>query len=287
MKAACLIIAGVLILALLCENIRELHTFAVTNYRVQIPGMESGEHMRAVYLSDLHNCSYGKDNERLLAAIREADPDVVLVGGDMLIGARGASYETAKCLMVALAAKYPIYYANGNHEQRMKEDPGHYGSTYRDYKAILEKAGIVFLENTSVQLKWAGADIRLSGLEIPHRYYKKFTREQLKTAEIEERIGKADPSRYQILLAHNPIHVAAYREWGADLVLCGHLHGGMVRLPWIGGVITPQVSFFPRYSGGYYREEGLTCIVSRGIGNHSINIRLFNPAEIVVIDCAS
>ena len=100
--------------------------------------------------------------------------------------------------------------------------------------------------------------------------------------EIESRVGAADSS-YQILLAHNPAYVEAYRKWGADLILSGHLHGGIVRIPGIGGVIAPDLTLFPKYSGDIYRKEDATVVVSKGLGAHSVPIRLLNPAEMVVL----
>ncbi|MFR8545685.1 MAG: metallophosphoesterase, partial [[Clostridium] scindens] len=107
-------------------------------------------------------------------------------------------------------------------------------------------------------------------------------RRPMEEEEIESRVGTADSS-YQILLAHNPAYVAAYRKWGADLILSGHLHGGIVRIPGIGGVIAPDFTLFPKYSGDIYREEDATVVVSKGLGAHSVPIRLLNPAEMVVL----
>ena len=102
-------------------------------------------------------------------------------------------------------------------------------------------------------------------------------------AQIEERIGKADFSKYQILLAHNPIYTDTYLDWGADLVLSGHLHGGIVRLPGLGGMITPQFRLFPKYSGELTVKDQQSVVVSKGLGTHTIKIRFLNPAEIVVL----
>ena len=101
---------------------------------------------------------------------------------------------------------------------------------------------------------------------------------------IEERIGMSDPDAFQVLLAHNPSYMDEYLDWGADLILSGHLHGGMVRLPGVGGVIGPDFVVFPKYSGEMQKVGDQTVIVSKGLGTHTIHIRLFNPAEIVVIE---
>ena len=125
--------------------------------------------------------------------------------------------------------------------------------------------------------------IQIHGLEIPREGYKKFRKTFVSLEQIEERIGKADSSKYQILLAHNPIYADTYLEWGADLILSGHLHGGIVRLPGLGGVITPQFRLFPKYSGELTVKEGKSVVVSKGLGTHTIKIRFLNPAEMVVL----
>ena len=101
---------------------------------------------------------------------------------------------------------------------------------------------------------------------------------------IKELIGTADKDSFNVLLAHNPDYFPAYAQWGADLVLSGHVHGGMVRIPWWKGVVSPSIRLFPKYDGGKFEEGNSTMILSRGLGMHTIPVRLFNPAEIVVVE---
>ena len=84
-------------------------------------------------------------------------------------------------------------------------------------------------------------------------------------------------------MAHNPSYVKEYVEWGADLILCGHLHGGIVRIPGLTGLITPALEWFPKYSGDLYYEGDKVIVVSKGLGTHTINLRFLNPAEVVVL----
>ena len=148
----------------------------------------------------------------------------------------------------------------------------------------MEKDGVHFLENDSAEIILNGQTVTVTGLEIPMDCYARPARKELTAGEIQRRIGKVKKEKgYQILLAHNPLFMQRYMEWGADLVLSGHLHGGIVRIPWIGGVIAPSFQLFPKYSGGIYREGEQTVVVSRGLGTHTVNIRLFNPAEMVVL----
>jgi predicted MPP superfamily phosphohydrolase len=97
------------------------------------------------------------------------------------------------------------------------------------------------------------------------------------------KIGSKEQENFQILIAHNPIYFKNYAEWGADLVVSGHVHGGIVRLPLIGGVISPAIALFPRYDGGKYEQNGSTMVLSRGLGTHTIHVRVFNPGEVCVI----
>lgn len=271
------IVIVIIVFIIILEMYRELHTFQVTEYEVVSPALKGLEkEKRIVFLSDLHNHVYGEDNEKLFQAIRDAKPDMILIGGDMLVGKKGVSYEPAKDFVVRLPEIAPVYYANGNHEQRMKEE-------LKEYHKTLEEAGIHFLENATEDLELDGVPVHITGLEIPSRCYTHFRTRPMKTEEITGRVGKRKKDGYQILLAHNPAYVREYRQWGADLILCGHLHGGMVRLPFIGGVIAPSFELFPKHSGEMRQEGGTAVVVSKGLGTHTIHIRLFNPAEVIVL----
>ena len=147
----------------------------------------------------------------------------------------------------------------------------------------LKECGVQFLENTHVDIVWENQKVQIHGLDIPMRCYKKFRNVRFTKEEMETCIGEANEDCYQILLAHNPLYVDTYLDWGADLTLSGHLHGGLVRLPYLGGVVTPQFQLFPKYSGELTVKDEKSVVVSRGLGTHTINIRIFNPAELIVL----
>lgn len=237
-----------------------------------------------VMLADLHNNTYGPDNERLLAAIEVQKPDAILVAGDMLVAHAGQSFAPALHLLQALRIKgYPVFYGNGNHEYRMRIYPETYGTMYRDYTVPLRECGVVFLENERTVFSKKGSQVTIYGFELDRRYYKKLGQSRFEAEELTEALGEPDESRYNILLAHNPVYFDAYADWGADLSLSGHLHGGIIRIPGIGGVITPQARLFPKYDAGHFQKDGRHLIVSRGLGTHTVNLRIFNPAELAVI----
>lgn len=283
-----IVILGIGAVLFLAESKRELKRFRVTDYIV------SGEKLtgltreyRAVFLSDLHNKIYGEDNEQLIDAIRQSCPDLILIGGDMLIGKKDIPFDAALSLIRQLPAIAPVYYANGNHEQRMKEHPENYGDVYCRYRDSLIASGVRFLENESVSITFDECQIRISGFEAPLEVYKKFADPTDVKEILQDFFGAVSNDRYEILLAHNPAMEASYRGWGADLTLSGHLHGGIIRLPVLGGLITPQARVFPKYSGEYSQKGAHAMIVSKGLGTHTVNIRFCNPAELIVVHFCS
>lgn len=281
-----IIVFAVLCILAIIEWMREIHTFRITHYQIASKKLNSVKRERkVVLLSDLHNYSYGKGNERLLHVIKKEKPDMILVAGDMLVGKKGVEPTIAEDFMTKLPKIAETYYANGNHEQRIKENPAIYGDVYQSYKKKLDAAGVHFLENEKATVNWDGIDVDIYGLEVPCEKYSKFRKNHYELQTMTKQIGNVDTSKYSILIAHNPLFMETYLEWGADLVVSGHLHGGVVRLPIIGGVISPQFTMFPRYSGEMRkdRERDATTVVSKGIGIHTIKIRLFNPAEVVVM----
>ncbi len=279
-----LILIGVIVLICIVEWIREIVTFKVTHYDIKSEKLNKLNHERKiVFLSDLHNNRYGKNNEKLLAAVKEQNPDLILVGGDMLVGKADIPSKVAEDFVSKLTEICPVYYANGNHEQRMKVYPETFGTTFQEYKDRLIKRGVTFVENENFDFNWDGCQVKVHGLEIPVEFYKKFRKQTLPVDVVREKIGETEPNCYNILLAHNPTYTKTYLEWGADLILSGHFHGGVVRIPKLGGIITPQWHMFPKYSGELTKEKEKYVVVSKGLGAHTLKIRFLNPAEIVVL----
>lgn len=233
-----------------------------------------------VFLSDLHDSRFGPGQSRLLEAVDRIKPDGILIGGDMMVVKERADTEAALFLVKKLASVYPVYYGNGNHENRMDRRRSRYGNAYDRYVRGLREAGVRHLSDTSVDID---DDIRVSGLDLDEYYYKKFRRVCMDPGYIEAKLGKASKDRYQILLAHSPKFHGAYAAWGADLALAGHYHGGTVRIPRLGGLMTPQFEFFQKTCDGLLEEKGKYMLVSRGLGTHTVNIRLNNLPQLAVI----
>lgn len=279
-----LIIVAVFIVYCLIEMIRELRDFRVTKYRIcsqKLNGIKREK--KIIFLSDLHNRMYGEENERLLESIRNQHPDLILIGGDMLVRKDGNSYDKTVHFLAKLPGICPVYCANGNHEQKLKELPDKYEQSYEEYKKALTASGIHMLENASETVKLDEVPVKLSGLEIPLGAYARFGKKELSLKEITDRIGEHGDD-YQILLAHHPGYMKEYLAYGADLILGGHYHGCVVQFPWIGGVISTNFTLFPKYSGGIYQEGEQTAVVSRGLGTHSVPLRLWNWPELIVLE---
>lgn len=235
-----------------------------------------------VVMADLHNNSFGKNNERLLKYIYRINPNYIIIAGDMLVGDKTYTHETALSLLLTLAEKYPIYYGYGNHEQRIHEQGPHHHEEFYDFYSQLEKAGVTFLVNTVVDIIKGKDNIRITGIEIDKMYFRKMEKRPMPVEHLKDLVGICDESCYNILVAHNPNYFETYAKWGADLTLSGHVHGGMARIPFLGGVISPQFTLFPKYDGGKFEIDKKIMLLSRGLGSHTIKIRFNNPPELVV-----
>lgn len=255
--------------------------FVVQNFQVSDKRIK--KRGKAVVLADLHNKRYGRDNEKLLDAIREQKPDFIFVAGDIPTAKPCSSLEPALRLLDVLAKEYPVYYGNGNHEHRMKLYPETYGDMAKRYGQALGEMGIEPLVNSHVVLSEYG--LAIYGLEIDKEYYRRFRIRKMDEDYLRYTLGQAPGELYTVLLAHNPDYFPQYASWGADLVLSGHVHGGVVRVPILNrGIIAPSMRLFPKYDGGIFKERRSTMVLSRGLGMHTIPIRLFNPAELWVVE---
>ncbi len=276
------IILGViiaLVLFLFIVNICDMNRFVVREYTFNSDKITQA--VTFAFLSDLHDKKYGEDNCKLLKAIDDIKPDMILVGGDMIVARPERPNIKAKAFMKALAERYTVYHGMGNHEYRSDLYREDYGEMYDEYSKPLMEQGVKFLRNESAVLEDYNVEIR--GVEIDRKYYKRFTVRHMEDNYMEEILGVNDGSHYEILLAHNPDYFKQYVAYGADLILAGHVHGGIIRMPFMGGIASPAVRFFPKYNGGLYRQGGANMIVSCGLGTHTLPMRIFNPAELTVI----
>lgn len=231
---------------------------------------------RIAHLSDLHNTEIGKENGKLFKKLTEANPDIIVITGDLIDSRRTnillALNFTKKAVEIA-----PCYFVSGNHESRISE--------YAYLEAELKKQGVTVLDNKTAEIEKAGEKIALIGVRDPSFDFKGdfYDVDNFLKSSIEPLQTKT----FTVVLSHRPELFDIYVNSGADLILSGHLHGGQVRLPFVGGLLSPDPSLFPEYDAGLFTENSTNMIVSRGIGNSVIPIRFNNRPEIIVVTLKS
>lgn len=242
--------------------------------------------IRIVQLSDLHSKSFGYQNRRLIHKIKQLNPDLIVTTGDM-ITSTDSNGNAFLNVVKACSSKYPIFYIEGNHELTAKYDTLNQETRwYEDYLQSLEDLGVHLLNNESRKITINEEEFYIYGLTVPLAHYYAVPIDIQKQAnvkeikEVAEVIADLEEERFNILLAHNPFLADLYATHGFDQVYCGHVHGGALRLPFIGGVLSPERTLFPKYSSGVYQIGKMKMIVSRGLGR----LRLFNRPDIVVIE---
>lgn len=278
-----LIFLGIVILFFLIVMVIDTNRFVVKEYKLVTDKVKHRH--KFVILADLHGKEYGNGNKKLLKAIEEQNPTGILIAGDMLTAKSGKEFQHVLAFLGALSEKYPIFYGNGNHEYRLKKYPETYGTMAKEYNEGLKNRDIFPLCNESTIVD--DENMAIYGLELGREYYKRGKKTPMESQYMDDMLGKVDKSRYNILLAHNPDYLKQYAKWGADLVISGHVHGGIMRLPFLGGIIAPSFKIFPKYSGGLYEEGESKMILSTGLGSHTIPVRVFNPAQLVVLEIDS
>ena len=262
-----------------------VNTLEVTKYVVEnkkVPKEFDGYNI--VQISDLHSKLFGENNKKLIQKIKSLNPDIVVVTGDLIDGENN-NYNVALDFMKEISKLYRVYYIIGNHEQKSLIKK--YKDEYKDYFNKLHQMDFINLDNNKVEIVKGNSNINLYGLTVPYSCYKYlFDNQETTSIDInflEEKLGKVDREQFNILLAHTPFYFDEYEKWGADLTLCGHVHGGIVRLPLVGGLLSPDRKFFPKYDLGEYIKNKSTMIVSKGLGGSKVLIRVNCKPEIVNI----
>ncbi len=268
-RAARLFMAVILVAVFLWWNNA---TLVVKQFDPAFPTLPPGfDGCRVVVLSDLHSAQFGRDNETLLETVAEQSPEYIFLVGDLLDQYRPLPEGYAASIAAGLSAIAPTYYVTGNHEWALGDVPA--------LKKALTENGVTVLSNQAVTLERSGDTIVLAGIDDPNGYADQKSPETL-AAEIAQKWG--DP--FWILLAHrNGRFAGQYSLLGADLVVSGHAHGGIIRLPFTDGLISHDLKLFPSYTAGLYYENGATLFVTRGLGNSGPSFRLFNRPEVAVL----
>lgn len=247
-------------------------------YEVIVPEEISG--LRMVFLSDLHCNPLICNNRRVLRQIAAEQPDVIVLAGDMISKYGGKENDRVPDFLKKLTDIAPVVYSMGNHEEILRTEKP---EQFVRYAEKVRKAGIILLDNESVSLVLQGKNVDFAGLTLKREYYYKLVRRPLPEKALKD-LYILHRSQ-TILLAHMPDFFSEYASL-APLVLSGHIHGGIIRLPFVGGILSPQL-YFPPYTRGCYTKDDSTLVVSAGIGSHSLPARLFNRIEYCVITTKS
>lgn len=249
----------------------------INEYRIKSPKLpENFEGFRIAQVSDLHNAQMGENNEKLLDMLKKAEPDIIAITGDMIDSTR-TNTEIALQFAKQAVEIAPCFYVTGNHEARVPE------ITYENFEKELKKIGVHVLRDKEIILEKDGEQIALVGIDDPA-----FAKEGDNVGEdsgVSDKInGLFTDNRFKLLLSHRPELFDEYVRADVNLVLTGHAHGGQFRLPVVGGLVAPNQGLFPKYDAGLFTEGNTNMIVSRGIGNSIIPVRINNRPEVVLIE---
>ncbi len=263
-------------------------TYCLTSKQYVVQGAETADNsqikdtgIKLVLITDLHEHSFGKDNHYLIDKIGKFNPDLVLMAGDFLNEA-SASDEVVTSLIRSLAETTPVYFSLGNQELGFEK-------THPDFRQHIAEAGAVFLEEGYIDLTIRDYDIRLGGMynyafgDDGNGYMVKDLMDPDTRAFLED---FQDTDRYKIMMSHKPdsfIFGEAYDTWDIDLVVSGHLHGGQVILPFVGGLFAGDQGYFPEYDYGLFHFNAVkNMIISRGLGTGRQRLPRFNNVPEIV-----
>lgn len=233
---------------------------------------ESFDGFKIVQLSDLHGAEFGEDGMGLVEKVKELEPDIIALTGDFVTDE--GDLAAVEKLAARLTELCPVYFVSGNHE---------FGSGLAiKVRNILERAGVKYLSNEYLTISRGEDEILLGGVEDPLAYA-----DMLSPDELAQKMNDAAPDAFKILLGHRNYWMTEYPELPVDLIFCGHAHGGLIRIPGVGGLIGTDRRLFPDFDAGEYNNGRYTLIVSRGLGNSVPIPRVFNRPEIVCVELSS
>lgn len=245
----------------------------ISRYEVKSQKLpESFDGFKIVQLSDLHGAEFGEDGMGLVEKVKELELDIIALTGDFVTDEGDlAAVEKLAARLVKLC---PVYFVSGNHE---------FGSGLAvKVRNILERAGVKYLSNEYLTISRGEDGILLGGVEDPLAYA-----DMLSPDELAQKMNDAAPDAFKILLGHRNYWMTEYPELPVDLIFCGHAHGGLIRIPGVGGLIGTDRRLFPDFDAGEYNNGRYTLIVSRGLGNSVPIPRVFNRPEIVCVELSS
>lgn len=248
----------------------ELNTYTIDSSK--LPSSFNG--YRIAHVSDLHNTEMGQNNEKLLKMIKSAEPNIIVITGDM-IDSRNTKVDVALNFAAEAVKIAPCYFVKGNHEVRVTE--------YEELRNGLIDLGVIVLEDEKNEIEKQGEEIVIVGVDDPSAQNDYLFDDSQLLMDSKLKTLKEDYS-FTVLLSHRPELFDVYVDNDIDLVFSGHAHGGQFRLPFIGGLIAPHQGLLPEYDSGIYTEENTNMVVSRGIGNSLFPFRFNNRPEVILIE---
>ncbi|MDD4700140.1 MAG: metallophosphoesterase [Oscillospiraceae bacterium] len=268
-----IIIAIITIILIIASCVWQNKVIITTEYVLKKDSANQNlDGFRIINISDLHNNDY---NESLISIIRNQNPNIIVITGDLIN--KDEDVDISLKLIRDIINIAPVFYVQGNHESCLKD--------YNEFADLLTSSGVKVLDNTSATVCYKNTLINFIGIMSPkYRSSLQTKLHKTVTSSINNTIkSNCKKGILNILLAHNPELIKLYSKSGVDLVLSGHAHGGMVRLPFIGGLVASNQGLFPKYTSGIHTIKNTSMVVSRGIGNHMGAIRIFNKPEVVTV----
>ncbi|MCM1272810.1 MAG: metallophosphoesterase [Clostridium sp.] len=259
----------------------ECRKLKVTRYETGSEGKLS-DPVKFACIADMHCCFANGD--KILRTLADEKPDAILLAGDMIVCSAKREQDMYRMsgFINRLSEIADVYYGMGNHERELEEDT-ELAALWEQYVSGLNDK-VTLLRNKTERLNIRGSHIHICGLDIPIKYYGKFRKDKLDFEEMNVLAGENDKSAYTVLIAHNPDFFPVYVKWQSDVILSGHNHGGLLRLPVLGGVISPKPNIFPEYDYGIYEDGTTKMIVTSGVGGHSVMVRVNNIPELVILN---
>lgn len=264
------VIALILLLVFLAAALLDSRFSLVTDrFEITDPDLPAAfDGFRVVQLSDLHEREFGENNADLVAAVAEEEPDLIALTGDFIDSGDGIGVTLT--LAEQLLELAPVYFISGNHDWA--------SGAMETLRTQLEEIGVTVLDNKSERLERDGEAIVLCGVEDPNGYA-----DSPRPDAVVKTVRAAYPEEFVLLLGHRNYWPDEYPALDVDLILCGHGHGGVIRLPFVGGLLGSGGVWMPKYTAGVYQTDTYRMLVSRGLGGGMQLPRLFNNPQVVSV----
>lgn len=268
----CILILG--LIALISNIYISNNIITINTYQLETDKINTD--LKIAFISDLHSKEFGKNNEELLNKIKEQQPDLVAVGGDMNLK-ESTDYSVCLSLMKELVNVAPVYYTLGNHELEILDNT--------DFVQDIKSAGVHLLINEMESFYKNGESITIGGIKnYPYfeQYAPDFDNDENRFLH---KYLNQESEHYSILLCHYPeCYLWKFNQLNIDLMLSGHTHGGLVRIPFVGGLVAPEQGLFPKYDMGYFESDTAKMIITSGLGKSGFVPRINNQPEICIIN---